>query len=108
MYLIILNITPPPRQKVTLWQHADKLEQEQVAKGTWINEKSIPECMGCGMTFSVFNRKVGDLWATLLPHFKTAFTWSSSLVAVLHHGGTHMYMCMIKSTIAFRPKASVL
>lgn len=61
---------PPPRQKVTLWQHADKLEQEQVAKGTWINEKSIPECMGCGITFSVFNRKVGDLWATLLPHFK--------------------------------------
>ena len=54
-------MTPPPphRQKVTLWQHADELEQEQVAMGTWIDDKTVTECMGCDQTFSVFNRKVG-------------------------------------------------
>jgi len=45
------------RQKVTLWQHADELEQEQVSLGIWIDDKTVTGCMGCGATFSIFNRK---------------------------------------------------
>ena len=46
------------RQKVTLWQHADELEQEQVSMGTWIDSKDIMDCMGCSANFSAFKRKV--------------------------------------------------
>ena len=51
----------PHRQKVTLWQHADELEQEQIAMGTWINDKAVTECMACGTAFTVFHRKVSSL-----------------------------------------------
>ena len=51
----------PHRQKVTLWQHADELEQEQVAMGTWINDKAVTECMACSTTFTMFHRKVSTL-----------------------------------------------
>ena len=48
----------PSRQKVTLWQHADDLEQEQVAMGRWLESKDITECMNCNLTFTMFTRKV--------------------------------------------------
>ena len=51
----------PHRQKVTLWQHADELEQEQVAMGTWINDKAVTQCMACSTTFTMFHRKVSTL-----------------------------------------------
>ena len=46
------------RQKVTLWQHADELEQEQLQMGTWVNSKQVTECMECACVFTVFTRKV--------------------------------------------------
>ena len=49
---------PPSRQKVNLWQHADELEQEQVAKGIWLDSRDITDCMGCKTLFTIFNRKV--------------------------------------------------
>ncbi len=51
----------PCRQKVTLWQHADDLEQEQIAMGTWLDSKDITECMNCNLTFTIFTRKVSVL-----------------------------------------------
>ncbi|XP_019854093.1 PREDICTED: FYVE and coiled-coil domain-containing protein 1-like [Amphimedon queenslandica] len=44
-------------QKVSLWQHADELEQEQVAKGQWLDSRDVVNCMGCKIIFSMFNRK---------------------------------------------------
>ena len=46
------------RQKVTLWQHADELEQEQQQMGKWINSKTVTACMECTVTFSLRVRKV--------------------------------------------------
>ena len=46
------------RQKVTLWQHADELEQEQQQFGKWINSKNITACMECAVTFTLRIRKV--------------------------------------------------
>lgn len=43
---------------MNLWQHADELEQEQVAKGIWIDSRDILHCMGCALLFTMFNRKV--------------------------------------------------
>ena len=48
----------PPRQKVTLWQHADELEQEQVSMGMWIDSKDVTDCRGCGANFTAFKRTV--------------------------------------------------
>ena len=56
--------SPFPRQKVTLWQHADELEQEQVSMGTWIDSKDVVDCMGCGSNFTAFKRKVGPMQAS--------------------------------------------
>jgi hypothetical protein len=53
-----ITSTPFLRQKVTLWQHADELEQEQVSMGTWIDSKDVVDCMGCGSNFTAFKRKV--------------------------------------------------
>ena len=53
-----MTSTPFLRQKVTLWQHADELEQEQVSMGTWIDSKDVTDCMGCGSNFTAFKRKV--------------------------------------------------
>lgn len=49
------------RQKVTLWQHADELEQEQIAMGVWINEKTVQNCMACDLAFTLLSRKVSTL-----------------------------------------------
>lgn len=49
------------RQKVSLWQHADELEQEMVAKGNWIDSSDVDCCMGCSGPFGLFSRKVGDV-----------------------------------------------
>ena len=46
------------RQKVTLWQHADELEEEQQRMGRWVNSKGVTECMECGTTFTLLTRKV--------------------------------------------------
>ena len=43
---------------MTLWQHADELEQEQVSMGTWIDDKDVSDCMACGSNFTAFKRKV--------------------------------------------------
>lgn len=45
-------------QKVSLWQHADELEQEQVAKGIWLDSREVTDCMSCQVPFTIFNRKV--------------------------------------------------
>ncbi len=45
---------------MTLWQHADDLEQEQVSKGKWIDSRTVSQCMGCEVLFTVFNRKVSQ------------------------------------------------
>ena len=43
---------------MTLWQHADELEQEQVSMGMWIDSKDVADCMGCGANFTAFKRTV--------------------------------------------------
>ena len=50
----------PRRQKVTLWQHADALEQEQIAMGEWIDDKTVLHCMACNTLFSLLSRKVSE------------------------------------------------
>jgi chromosome segregation ATPase len=45
------------QQKVTLWQHADELEEEQQRMGTWVNSKGVTECMECGTAFTLLTRK---------------------------------------------------
>ena len=68
------------RQKVTLWQHADELEEEQQRMGKWVNSKGVTECMECGTAFTLLTRKVSSylplsLW--------TLFT--ATYASVLHH-----------------------
>ena len=46
---------------MTLWKHADDLEQEQLSRGEWLESRLVLECMGCSSIFSVFTRKVRSL-----------------------------------------------
>ena len=60
---------------MTLWQHADELEQEQQQMGMWINSKNVMACMECGSNFSLLTRKV----STLCLAFHAALSLSLSL-----------------------------
>ena len=72
------------RQKASLWQLADQLENEH-SNHEWVDSDSVVTCMACREEFSLLNRKVRPrvLWcdrsvySSILQYIHLSFPSSS-------------------------------